>query len=474
MERITQTAEDNADKKLSKRTKFILAGIPAALVLAYLFSDQIAELFVDEPDAPVSPIKPDAPAQPKLEAPESPVRITAERPNVEIAMAIDNSRSEIKAQLPDVKRAVIEFLRNQRGVLRDGDAVDICTFTERVNCFRFSIPDQFNDLIEAINAVEVVPTRGLKTNVAVSIGQVIEFLRGSENAFVTAWTDAKEEGETPDKKTPVPVNLVIPDGKYLEYAEQVEQAMEGVSSCSGTECQGVDVFVAKSGAEFGALLKRFTDALQTEAQRVADLKADADFADAKVIYEKKLQEAKAAREKYEADLLQWKKDIETQAQAYKDALDKYATEKAGLQKTVDNVKQIIDITLIALGILIVAAISTLVALERRPRFRGFIQKSDGDLPYPLPRKKQGKHRIDLGEGRYVVVKPSSLGLILKESGEAGEVRKEEKTKIIGDGREIIPGFFYYSKLPKRDFRQDTTGSGNTGKPANDKDKYRWD
>jgi hypothetical protein len=362
-----------------------------AAMAAWCGAEKIAEKMVGEP---VMPPKPSAPQ-----------KVKAERGPMQVGIGFDVTRSDIRHDLPNVTAVTRQFLQNN-GVLKPGDQVIVCTFAEGADCNSFTLPDDAAALAAEVDGIKPQdPRRGMQTHVHHAIAQMVNTLGVTKEGVLLAWTDGKDDEK--GDKTPLasghsPVVIVVPQRSYVTDAKSVEETLGDT---------GVDVALAEDSGAFGALLEKFSRALDGRAQ--ARAQADEDLA-----YEGRVSKFQQLMAAYE--------DAKANADQLRGAnLAKIAAFKF-------NVKAGIALLLAALG----ALIGFDYRERNKPQTKGFLSYSRDGYPklFRLPESaKPCEVRL---QGSTYLFTPTKTGLVVNG-------------RIINDGDELAPGITYTVDKPKK-------------------------
>lgn len=376
--------------------KALVLGGGLAVAGAWFGAEPVARLMVGEPG--------EAPPAPTLE-----VAKPEPREPLNLVVGLDRSGT-MKEDLPSVREAVLAFLRSNK-VLAAGDGVEMCQFPDDTDAFGadckgFVFPSQAAELEAAVQGVTIDP-RGAKgkTYVNLAVRQMLERLAGKPNSVVFAWTDGKEEdkGDRPfASEGHAPVRVVVPRMEYKPDADAVAAGL-------GEDAEAV---VARSGAEFGTMLSRFTGELDQKAQAAAQAKTAAANARNRAAYEAALRE-------------------------HQGQVAEIERQKGTLEGKIRSVKNWVKGTALALLALLGGAIGLDIRERRRPRLKGFLQdKRNPKYPkvYPIPHSKS-PYNCQMYLQSPVVLTPTKQGVSCDG-------------RLLKNGDQVIERVFYYESDPR--------------------------
>lgn len=438
-ERRKRQAQERARKL--KRKAIIGTTALALFGAAWIGTEPVAKFWAEG-----SVVKPDEPERTSKE-PEEPVEpeeVEAVRDPVEVGVAVDHTRSAIAKELPNVRKAIVDFIKSAGGILQQGDTIVICEFDENAECWRFKFPDESDEAIARVNSIEKCPkhkpgTRTeFNTHVAVSVYDVLTFINQDLDSMVAVWSDSVEEGpergfetdkrgEFTEDVLPVssPVTLIAPREKFLKNARTVAKHLK---ENGGEE---VNVALAKTGDDFRKLLNDFTSTLQELAQEKADQEAAKKHAKALEEYQNKLTE-------YQEELRRIEAEYQKALESYEDELSEVNEE---IEQNIESIKTSIQTFLAIIAALMAMGLATIVHIQNRPKLRGSLEDRSGRFAksIPLPRKKS-KHKCRISRQNFVL-KATRKGVMLLD--------EEGGNRLLKEDDEIAPGIFYTTIAAKR-------------------------
>lgn len=207
--------------------------------------------------------------------PEMPVMGAIHRPAVEVIVAIDESKSAIQQQLPQIRTATKDFVAGGE-ILQEGDSLMLCEVggkDDGAECTTYEMDGKKSDLLAKIDTVN---PRFMDTWLRPALSTIVTKSDEDKPRILALWTDGKEEAETPARVTvPFPVKVMIPSESYAADAKTLCKQIDG-------DCT---VVPAQNGQQFGNALESFAKNLQTEATAAATAKAQEEFAEAQRKYE---------------------------------------------------------------------------------------------------------------------------------------------------------------------------------------------
>lgn len=401
---------DNSERSGFGKPVAVLA-TAAVLGAGWFEAEEIAKWAVGdyEGQVPQVPVAPNMPVKPQPKP--------AHRRPIEVAIGFDNSRSEIRKELPNVVSATREFLQKTDS-LGNGDSVDICTFVERAACEEFTLPDKKDALFDHVSAVQVEPQRPMETYVHFAVKQIVEQTSAD---LVLVWTDADDE--TKGEKKPLnpghaPVTIVVPQEKYIANAQAVQKSLGRTN---------VDVELARTGDDFGRSLeilsKKLVDEAMEEAQAEADKIHQANLAK----YKEDLAAHTGAVEKYQDEQL-----------AYETALKEIEAKRAEAEAEVTKWKTRVKIAIGSIFAIFAGLVGLDLYQRSRPKIKGFIvDKRDSKYPrvYRLSPSKD-PYKFRRIPGNEFTLTPTKNGI-------------SDGTKILKDGDQVSPEIYYYATDPSK-------------------------
>lgn len=376
-------------------------GITAGLTAAYFGSDYIAEkLAGSEPPEP-----------PALPTPKQPEREPAKRAAVELTVGIDHTRSKIRAQIPEMVAAIVDFVE-RGGVLKDGDGVTICEVDEEAACDRFVLPDQKEALLQRARGIKEVNRQGVNTYLARGLRGMLASARGRANSVVALWTDGIEEDPNPDyPEATSPTKILVPRSEYLPHANAVRDGMRAKGG------ERVNTAVASNGDEFGALLAEFTRLLDAQAQATAD---------------------KAAEEKFQNDLKEWQTKADNLATNHAAEIAQWKLDKDAKKATAENIRFYARITIL-LALLVTFGGTIGLVRMANSRERKLLK---GHLEVQCPGSAYGSSKIPLSKTRTSQTLKVSGQVLNFQGTDAGVTLNG---KLLEDGDQVAPNTFYRLK-----------------------------
>ena len=387
----------------------VILASAAVLAGGWFEAEEIAKQFIGDYEGPV-PQAPQAPIPPEKPEPKP-----AKRKSIEVAIGFDNSRSDIKDDLPKVISATREFLQKTDS-FSDGDSVDICTFVESAKCEEFKLPDQKDALLNYVGGVHPEPPRHMETYVHAAISQIVEQTAAD---LVLAWTDADDEtkGEklrlNPDHP---PVTIVVPKAKYIPNANAVLNSLGG---------RNINVDLALTSDEFGKRLESFAGELVKDAMSKARAEADKIHQQNLGQYNQNLERFSSATEQYQND-----------QKAYAEALKNNEARKVAVEAEVAKWKTRIKIAVGSIFAIFAGLVGLDIYNRSRPKLKGFIvDKRDSKYPrvYRVPSSKE-PYEFKRIHGQKFTLTPTKGGI-------------SDGNKLLKDGDQIATGIYYYETEP---------------------------
>lgn len=206
--------------------------------------------------------------------PPQPEKVEAKRGPVHIAIGIDETRSDVSEQIPQIVEATSSFIKSP--VLSSGDTVNFCAVggksEDPARCNAYAMDKNRDDLIQAVESATAVED-GSSYNYT-RINDALRLILKDMEApcAVGVWTDAMEMGKElrPINPGSCDVKVLIPEEKYSAGAKDVCSHVKG-------DCE---VVLAKNGGDLESTFKGMTETLQKKSQAKADALAEKRFAKA--------------------------------------------------------------------------------------------------------------------------------------------------------------------------------------------------
>lgn len=387
----------------------VILASAAVLAGGWFEAEEIAKRFIGDYEGSV-PQSPQAPI-----SPEKPEPKPAKRKPIEVAIGFDNSRSDIKDDLPKVISATREFLQKTDS-FGDGDSVDICTFVESAKCEEFKLPDQKDALLNYVGGIQIESPRRMETYVHAAISQIVEQTAAD---LVLVWTDADDETKGEKSKlnsNHPPVTIVVPKAKYIPNANAVLNSLGG---------RNINVDLATTSDEFGERLESFASELAREAMAKARAETDR-------IHNQNLEKYNQDLEKFGDATEQYK----NQQKVYEEALRNIETKKIEAEAEVQKWKTRVKIFIGSVFAIFAGLVGLDVYSRSRPKLKGFIvDRRDSKYPrvYRVPSSKEPCEfkRIP---GQKFTLTPTKGGI-------------SDGNKLLKDGDQITTGIYYYETEP---------------------------
>lgn len=367
----------------------------AALLGSLMLSpgcDRIATWYAGpEPDSPVEPIKPELGE--------------VHRPPIQVIVAVDATKSDIKEQLPDVLSATRDFVTKGE-ILEDGDSLLLCEIKGKNGgavCHEtYTLPQDEERLMRELDAIEA---DGLHTWIRPALDTIRKSSDPQQPRVAAVWSDFIEEAKEPKAvRMPYPTKLMIPDAQYRDDAEAMCENIRG-------RC---DVVAANTGEQFGLALEGFTEELKKDAYEEAEDEAQRQLDEEMAEYEEAMAEYESLKDAHEAEVAKYK-------QKWRTVRNRIATAIGGV---------------VAASI---ALFSLSVVYYNRPRVTGFLVDVRNKKRIPETYYLDTRQKTTLNISKVDPVLPE---IVLKANKAGVSVPGQKNLK---NGEEIEDGIYWFDR-----------------------------